>query len=70
MLTNKRDDSGRKMSKAGWQEEALVSETLEKGMQELWITLDSPSIPRAARELPLGLPAALQPHQGEERPWS
>lgn len=39
MLTNKLDDSGRKMSRAGWQEEAPLRETLEKGMQELQAAL-------------------------------
>lgn len=81
VLTNKRDDSGRKTSKAGQEEEALGRETLENGMQELQgallcLTPDcpgSPSIPRTCREQPPSLPGALQPHQNhqwEERPQS
>lgn len=62
MLTNKLDDSGRKMSKPGWQEEVAGSErpwrtecrSCRQGCQQLWITPgcpDSPSIPNAGREL-------------------
>lgn len=60
MLTNKLDDSGRKMSNPGWQEEVAGSErpwrtecrSCRQLCQQLWITPgcpDSPSIPSAGR---------------------